>query len=132
MNILYVISCIYHGLSKRTRAKGVLRVIDHCNVYLLATVVAVLLLYLLVTRFRWNVKGIISVAVLLYLIGVCHNTYRHVFDNVLPAASEIKWYLSVFATARNGIFFGFPFVTMGYLFWAKSDHIRKMTYGMDG
>ena len=97
--------------------------------YLLATVVAVLLLYLLVTRFRWNVKGIISVAVLLYLIGVCHNTYRHVFDNVLPAASEIKWYLSVFATARNGIFFGFPFVTMGYLFWAKSDHIRKMTYG---
>ena len=35
MIILYVISCIYHGLSKRTRAKGVLRVIDHCNVYLL-------------------------------------------------------------------------------------------------
>ncbi len=97
--------------------------------YLLATVVAVLVLYLLVARFRWSVKGIISVAVLLYLIGVCHNTYRHVFDNVLPAASEIKWYLSVFATARNGIFFGFPFVTMGYLFWAKSDHIRKMTYG---
>lgn len=35
MIVLYVISCIYHGLSKRTRAKGVLRVIDHCNVYLL-------------------------------------------------------------------------------------------------
>lgn len=97
--------------------------------YLLATVVAVLLLYLLVTRFRWCMRGIVSAAVVLYLIGVCHNTYRHAFDTVLPAANEIKWYLSVFATARNGIFFGFPFVTMGYLFRTKADHIRKMTYG---
>ena len=48
--------------------------------YLPATVVAVLLLYLLVTRFQWKVKGIVAAAVLLYLTGVFHNTYRHVFD----------------------------------------------------
>lgn len=97
--------------------------------YLLATVAAVLFLYLLVTRFRWNVKGIVAAAVLLYLTGVFHNTYRHVFDTVLPAANEIQWYLSVFATARNGFFFGFPFVTMGYLFRVKADRIRKSAYG---
>ena len=32
---LYTISCIYHALSPDLKAKKVLRVIDHCNVYLL-------------------------------------------------------------------------------------------------
>ena len=33
--ILYTISCIYHALSSKLVGKKVLRVIDHCNVYLL-------------------------------------------------------------------------------------------------
>ena len=32
---LYTISCLYHSLSPRCPGKRVLRVIDHCNVYLL-------------------------------------------------------------------------------------------------
>ena len=35
MIILYTISCIYHALSPNVLGKKVLRVIDHCNVYLL-------------------------------------------------------------------------------------------------
>ena len=35
MVILYVISCVYHALSRRMEGKKVLRVIDHCNVFLL-------------------------------------------------------------------------------------------------
>lgn len=35
MIILYTISCIYHALSFRVEGKKVLRVLDHCNVYLL-------------------------------------------------------------------------------------------------
>ena len=35
MIILYTISCIYHALSSHLLGKKVLRVIDHCNVYLL-------------------------------------------------------------------------------------------------
>jgi len=35
--LTYTISCIYHSLSPRLRGKKVLRVIDHCNVYLLVT-----------------------------------------------------------------------------------------------
>ncbi|MBR1680022.1 MAG: hemolysin III family protein [Bacilli bacterium] len=35
MIILYTISCVYHGLSSRLLGKKVLRVLDHCNVYLL-------------------------------------------------------------------------------------------------
>ncbi len=33
--ILYIISCIYHSLSPKVKGKKILRVIDHCNVYLL-------------------------------------------------------------------------------------------------
>ncbi|MBQ1287922.1 MAG: hemolysin III family protein [Erysipelotrichaceae bacterium] len=35
--ITYTISCIYHALSPSLSGKKVLRVIDHCNVYLLVT-----------------------------------------------------------------------------------------------
>ncbi|MBR2588849.1 hemolysin III family protein [Candidatus Saccharibacteria bacterium] len=35
MIILYTISCVYHALSRNLKGKKVLRVIDHCNVYLL-------------------------------------------------------------------------------------------------
>ena len=35
MIILYTMSCIYHALSSSLEGKKVLRVIDHCNVYLL-------------------------------------------------------------------------------------------------
>ena len=35
MIILYTISCIYHALSPSLEGKKVLRVIDHCNVFLL-------------------------------------------------------------------------------------------------
>ena len=35
MILLYTISCVYHALSPRVTGKKVLRVIDHCNVYLL-------------------------------------------------------------------------------------------------
>lgn len=35
MIILYTISCIYHALSSNLEGKKILRIIDHCNVYLL-------------------------------------------------------------------------------------------------
>lgn len=35
MIILYSISCIYHALSYQVEGKKILRIIDHCNVYLL-------------------------------------------------------------------------------------------------
>ncbi len=38
MITLYTISCIYHALSPRISGKKVLRVLDHCNVYMLVFV----------------------------------------------------------------------------------------------
>ena len=35
MIVLYTMSCIYHAISSKLEGKKILRVIDHCNVYLL-------------------------------------------------------------------------------------------------
>ena len=35
MILLYTISCVYHSLSRNLEGKKVMRVIDHCNVYML-------------------------------------------------------------------------------------------------
>ena len=35
MILLYTISCVYHALSRNLAGKKVLRVLDHCNVYVL-------------------------------------------------------------------------------------------------
>lgn len=35
MVLLYTISCIYHALPPKVKGKQILRVLDHCNVYLL-------------------------------------------------------------------------------------------------
>ncbi len=73
MFITYVISCIYHGLSPRLKGKAVLRVIDHCDVYLLVlgTIIPVALLgvqgfygWLLFTlALMLNVVGIVFTAI---------------------------------------------------------------------
>ena len=34
MIIMYTISCLYHALSPKLKAKKVFRVIDHCDIYL--------------------------------------------------------------------------------------------------
>ncbi len=73
MFITYIISCIYHGLSPRLKDKMVLRVIDHCDVYLLVlgSITAVALLgvkgiygwILFTCAFAVNVVGIVFTAI---------------------------------------------------------------------
>jgi hemolysin III len=57
--MLYTISCIYHALSPKLKGKKVLRVIDHCNVFLLeAGTITPLVLCVLPTFLGWTVFGI--------------------------------------------------------------------------
>ena len=62
MILLYTMSCIYHALSKNIGGKKVLRVLDHCNVYLLVwgTYIPVTLLAVRGTL-GWVLFGIVSV-----------------------------------------------------------------------
>ena len=66
--ILYIISCIYHALSPKTKGKKVLRVIDHCNVHAL-----VLGTYLIIAL--CGIKGTLgivmaSIVAILSIIGI--------------------------------------------------------------
>lgn len=61
MIVLYTISCIYHALSPKLRGKKVLRVIDHCNVYLLVLGTYIPVVWLgLGGALGWTMFGIIT------------------------------------------------------------------------
>lgn len=73
MLITYVISCVYHGLSPKLKGKAVMRVIDHCDIYLLVlstiSVVALLgikgtpgLILFIITLFL-NILGCVFTAI---------------------------------------------------------------------
>lgn len=98
--------------------------------YLLATVAAAALLYLCVSVLKWQDRTLILAAAVLYVIGVLGNSYRHAFDGIPAVAEGIKFYQAGFLTTRNGIFFGFPFVTAGYLLWKYRGKIRRRHYGV--
>ena len=110
MFITYVISCVYHGLSPKLRGKAILRVIDHCNVYLLVlgTIIPVALL---------GVKGIYGW--LLFSFALCLNVVGIVFT-----AIDVDKYskISVFCHLLSGwsvLFFTKPLITNASIncFW---------------
>lgn len=62
MIILYTMSCIYHAISSKLEGKKILRVLDHCNVYLLVygTYIPVSLLGVGV-KLGWILFGFVSI-----------------------------------------------------------------------
>ena len=93
--------------------------------YLLATVIAVLLLFL-VKRFLKEQDGLLILfAISVYLVGLLGNSYRHIVIQNSVAASVVRGYQDIFLTTRNGFFFGFPFVTMGYFFFKNREKIKR-------
>lgn len=94
--------------------------------YLLATVVAVIFICYLI-RCDVKVKGIISVGIVLYMIGLLAQSWYGllmplknipVFWDVLLIIKEIIF------TTRNGIFEGTLFMGIGMLFSYKKIHMR--------
>ena len=69
MIILYTISCIYHALSPRITGKKVMRVIDHCNVFLLVfgTIIPIALVGIKGV-YGWIYFGIVAFVTLLGII----------------------------------------------------------------
>ena len=81
---LYTISCIYHALSPQLKGKKVMRVIDHCNVYLL-----VLGTYLPAAllgvggRIGWLLLGIVFVFTVLGIIFTAVDVDRYQLISVI-------------------------------------------------
>ncbi len=89
--------------------------------YLLAAALGFLLLYSMLQA-HWTWKWILFVAALLYGIGVFYEGYREIlelsiFKNMEFIEELVNGYNVFMGTARNGLFFGFPFIALGY--WMK-------------
>jgi len=92
--------------------------------YLSALVIAVLLVYWALHHLSF--KKVLILGVILYLIGLFGDAYYGIAGNI-GIGGVVKFYLELFNTSRNGIFFGFFFVAMGAYF-AKSGFRIKRPY----
>lgn len=84
--------------------------------YLSALVIAVVAVYW--ALYYLSFKRTLILGVILYLIGLFGDAYYGIAINI-GIGKIVDSYLNLFATSRNGIFFGFFFVAMGAYF-AKS------------
>ena len=84
MIILYIISCIYHALSPRVKGKKVLRVIDHCNVFLmLAGTYMPICLSLLNKTLGWVVFSIVWLITIIAIVLNAINVDKYQIASVV-------------------------------------------------
>ena len=84
MIILYIISCIYHALSPKVKGKKVLRVIDHCNVFLmLAGTYMPICLSLLNRTLGWIVFSIVWTITIIAIILNSINVDKYQLASVI-------------------------------------------------
>ena len=130
MILLYTISCIYHALSPNIEGKKVMRVIDHCNVYLLVygTYIPVSLLGI------GGTKGLILFFVISFitLIGIILTSIKIDKTEVLQVICHLisGWgVLFIIPTVLNTIGSkGFTYIILGGVMYT----IGSILYGIGG
>lgn len=101
--------------------------------YLLATLYGVLFLYLAIHVLKCSKRQLAVLAVLIYLVGVACNSYRHLWDGFTIVSDSIQAYRNLFVTTRNGLFFAFPFLAAGYLLaeWKEARSKKTLSEQQD-
>lgn len=62
----------------------------------------------------YDMKKLVFISGILYLIGYLGNIYFDELYQIPYLAKGFDYYVQVFSTTRNGLFFGIPYVVMGY------------------
>ncbi len=92
--------------------------------YFVGLLVAFVLAYFVTQKLKVSNKVLVPLIIVLYTIGVFGDAY----SNLLSGFSGINQFLQlhnmVFYSTRNGLFFGFPMVCIGYLLSENSHRIR--------
>lgn len=135
MIILYTISCIYHALSPKLEGKKVLRVIDHCNVFLFVfgTYIPVSLLGVSGTL-GWLLFGIVCVVT---IIGIVFSSINIDKFQVIEVICHLinGWSILIGIThllntiGSKGLFFlilGGVMYTVGSLLYGIGSHKKCM------
>ena len=94
--------------------------------YLLASAVAVLLIYIF-RKLKFSFSIILLCSLVLFIIGYCYTTYHDALYNLNPFSHNIMMlYDKSFRTTRNGFFEGLAYIMLG-LFLAKYNS-KKVAY----
>jgi serine/alanine racemase len=93
--------------------------------YFPAAIIAVLLLHLCLVTLKLNVRKVVAISFMLYIIGCMGNSYQSLIVSNVYMKKILDFYESYFSTTRNGIFMGFLFVTLGYVIYSVNVTISK-------
>ena len=120
MILLYIISCIYHALSPKLTGKKVLRILDHCNVYLLVlgTYIPISLL---------GVRGplgwiLFSIVTAISLIGIILSSIAidkfQVFEVICHLINGWSILIAIKTLYNNITFMGILFLLLGGIMYS--------------
>lgn len=118
--ILYTISCIYHALSPKLTGKKVLRILDHCNVYLLVlgTYIPISLL---------GVKGVLgwilfSIVTTITIIGIVLSSVAidkfQIFEVICHLINGWSVLIAIKTLYANITFMGVLFLLLGGIMYS--------------
>lgn len=93
--------------------------------YFVALIVASCIVYFLINKVKD--KYIVVIASVLYVVGVLGNAYKNLFVDLPIIGQIISLYTEFFSSTKNGLFFGFLFVALGYMIRKYSYKIRNNT-----
>lgn len=133
-NVLYIPQSFYHVSLEMVDKQLIIDTVKQFILvggymhlwYLIALGFAIAALKLMVSKLHLSDKSLIGIVVVLYFIGVMGNSYRDLLTGF--GFEWIGQYYKIFATTRNGLFFGTPFVTAGYLIKKNSYRIKNIGY----
>lgn len=96
--------------------------------FLPALMLSVPLAYFLIGRFGLKVSLITGL--ILYLIGMMGNVYPALLDQIPFVKTVTHSYMSIFATTRNGLFFGVVLVCIGAFFAKRRIYLKNYMVGI--
>lgn len=128
MIILYIISCIYHALSPKLTGKKVLRVLDHCNVYLLVlgTYIPVSLLGVSGTL-GWILFGIVTTVTIIGIVlsSIAIDKFQ-IFEVMCHLINGWSVLIAIKPLNQNITFMGVLFLLLGGIMYT----IGSILYGI--
>lgn len=128
MVILYTLSCIYHALSKKTKGKKVLRVLDHCNVFILVYGTYLPIALIGVKGLTgWILFGIISTTTIIGIIFSSINVDKYAKLEVICHLIN-GWSIIIGSNQllKNGGLAHFLFLIIGGIFYSVGAILYKI------
>lgn len=96
--------------------------------YFLAMMVVVLMIYFFKNKTGFSDGTILAMGFVMYLIGCAGCTYRSITVQNEFWRAVVTGYEQIFVTTRNGVFFGFFFVFLGYCIRLYGNRIQEKYY----